>query len=84
MHRIQNGLATYTRAVAVGPGGASLEVRTDRVVVTTRPFTALEVQRIELPVIPGFAGRFQTGPLLVAPAGATPVPHQPAVWSVAP
>ncbi len=26
--RIQNGLATYTRAVAVGPGGASLEVRT--------------------------------------------------------
>lgn len=63
--------------------GAALEVRSDRLVLTTRAFGAGEVQRLELPVIPAFAGRFHTAPLLVAPVGATGVAHEPAVWTVA-
>jgi hypothetical protein len=87
--RIEQGLPSGTvvadgAAQAAAEIGATLDVRTDRVILTTRPFAALEVQRVELPVIPAFAGRFQTGPLLVAPTTATPVPHRPVVWSVAP
>ena len=69
---------------AVGAQGATLDVRTDRVILTTRPFGAGEVQTFAIPVIPAFAGRFSTGPLLVSQVGATPVPHKPFAWQVAP
>ncbi|MEZ4237399.1 MAG: alpha-2-macroglobulin family protein [Myxococcota bacterium] len=69
---------------AVAQLGGTLEVRTDRVILTTRAFQPLEAQSFAIPVTPTFAGRFQTSPLLVAPSGAQAVPHRPIAWTVAP
>ncbi|MEQ1565480.1 MAG: alpha-2-macroglobulin family protein [Myxococcota bacterium] len=62
--------------------GATLEVLTDRVIVTTRPFEAGEILELAVPVTPAFAGRFQTGPTEIQVDGAAPVPVRPAVWNV--
>lgn len=86
--RIEQGLPS---GADVGAGareqaaalGATLQILTDRVVIVTRPFQAGEVLTLALPITPAFAGRFQTGPLLLSVDGAAPVPMRPAVWSVA-
>lgn len=64
--------------------GARVQVLPDRVIVETRPFAAGEVQSLVIPVIPAFAGRFQTAPLLVGADGDPPVAVRPAVWLVSP
>lgn len=87
--RIEQGLPAGTvlgdsAPAAAAQIGATLDVRTDRVILTTRPFQAGERMAVSLPVIPAFAGRFQTGPLLVSPGdGRKATAHRPVVWVVA-
>jgi hypothetical protein len=64
--------------------GARLRVLSDRVAIDTRPFTAGETMTLELPVIPMFAGRFQTTPLEVSADGGERVALPPLAWVVAP
>ena len=63
--------------------GAQVETFPNQVRVVTPTFSAGEVLELELPVIPAFAGQFQTGPLRVAVDGAPPVDLRPMVWTVA-
>lgn len=55
---------------------------TDRVRLTTRPFKAGEVMRIDLSVQPAFAGRYSTVPLKVSASSGSEIYLPPMVWKV--
>lgn len=63
--------------------GASLVERSDRLEVWTRAFEPGEVMEIRIPVVPSFAGRFGTAPMLVSTGGTAPVALRPIPWQVA-
>ena len=69
------------RASAVGVDIRSLQ---DRIVLETRPFQPGEILTLKIPVIPSFAGSFQTAPLLVSADGGSEVPLEPITWAIAP
>lgn len=86
---VEQGLpagATVDEAALRAQHGQQLQtsqVRTDRVLLTTRAFGAGEVMEVPLPVTPAFAGRFSTVPLKVTAAGRE-VQLPPEVWTVKP
>jgi hypothetical protein len=69
-------------AQRVAAVGGTLQVLTDRVVITTRPFEPGEILSLSLPVTPAFAGRFQTAPLRISADGGGSVPMRPMLWQV--
>jgi hypothetical protein len=58
------------------------EVSTDRVRLTTRPFSAGEVMTLELKVQPSFAGQFTTLPLTLRRSDGSEVALPPVMWDV--
>jgi hypothetical protein len=76
--------AIVDEAALAGIGGVvASDVTTDRVRVTTRPFSAGEVLQIPITLRPAFAGSFSTGPVWVE-AGGERVALAPAGFVVAP
>lgn len=75
---------TATWSLEPGPAGTrdSVVAFSDRVRVTTAAFGPGEIKEIEIPVTPGFAGRFQTPPLRVSVVGGPTTTVRPLVWRV--
>ena len=84
--RIEQGLPAGAKVVggAIGSAlaGASMESRPGSVQITTEAFEAGEVKQIDVTVVPAFAGRFRTSPLVVSVVGGPESAVEPLTWRV--
>lgn len=83
--RIEQGLPAGAQVTGHPSGlqtGARVESVPGSVQVSTGAFEPGEVKEIELTIVPAFAGRFRTAPLVVAVEGGREVALEPLTWSV--
>jgi hypothetical protein len=83
---IEQGLPAGARVEATQVSGheavTTAEVKTDRVMFTTRPFRAAETMEVTIAVQPAFSGRFSTVPLRVQGDRGQVAYMEPTAWTV--